>query len=53
VAVHDASIAATAAVHGIGYLATENPDDFGTCPEIAIVRLAELEDLLSASPGAR
>lgn len=43
-AVHDANIVATAAVHGIDFLATENPDDFSRYPEIVTVRLAELAD---------
>jgi predicted nucleic acid-binding protein len=53
VAVHDANIAATAAVHGISHIATENPEDFAGYPELGIVRLAELADRLSADGGGR
>jgi len=52
-AVHDANIVATAAVHGIGFLATENPDDFARYPEIEIVRLAELADRFPAAKETR
>lgn len=52
-AVHDANIAATVAIHGIGFLATENPEDFAGYPEIGIVRLAELADRLSGAGQPR
>lgn len=52
-AVHDANIVATAAVHGIGFLATENPDDFARYHEIGIVRLAEPADRFPATDGTR
>lgn len=52
-AVHDANVVATIAEHGIGLLATENPDDFAGYPEIVTVRLAEVEQQLppASRPG--
>jgi len=52
-AIHDANIVATLIEHGIGLLATENPDDFARYPGIGTVRLSELEAQLSAADGPR
>jgi predicted nucleic acid-binding protein len=39
--IHDANVVATMLAHDIAKLVTQNPDDFGTFPEVEITTLAE------------
>jgi predicted nucleic acid-binding protein len=50
-AIHDANSVATLMEHGIGLLATENPENFALYLGIGMLRLSEVEAQLSAAEG--
>jgi predicted nucleic acid-binding protein len=52
-AIHDANIVATLMEHGIGLLATENPEDFAGYPGIGMVGLSEVEKQLPSTDRPR